>query len=322
MCPTHAVPRRRPPAAALRHRRPGRRRPRRRHNLDRLRVEGAPLFARTTGWWRARRKTLAEEQHWRTSRPGRWRQAGGIPRSVPASGIPQSRGAGVEPVRLAALYRELRKGREDAKDEPGAADFYYGVCEMRRHDPTTFRAERPVLWLYWLVSGYALRAWRAVLARALLIVAGAVILAGIGCKPPVSPQIVRVGASHGQAVYETKDVARLSSREQLPEALAFSAESTASLLRAPDRALTLPGRWVAGLRLGPGMPPCLQHADLSLVLGQQLAGELADLRHAAIPGLGGGELASSVVPGRHHLDEGQVERGPVEPRQPLQVAPP
>jgi len=70
------------------------------------------------------------------------------------------------------------------------------------------------------------------------------------------------------------------------------------------------------------MPPCLQHADLSLVLGQQLAGELADLRHAAIPGLGGGELASSVVPGRHHLDEGQVERGPVEPRQPLQVAPP
>jgi hypothetical protein len=40
------------------------------HNLDRLRIEGAPLFARTPGWWRARRKTLAEEQHWRASRQG------------------------------------------------------------------------------------------------------------------------------------------------------------------------------------------------------------------------------------------------------------
>ena len=40
----------------------------------------------------------------------------------------------VEPARLAAVYRELRKGREDAKDEPGAADFYYGEMEMRRHD--------------------------------------------------------------------------------------------------------------------------------------------------------------------------------------------
>jgi hypothetical protein len=88
---------------------------------------------------------------------------------------------------LAALYRELRKGREDAKDEPGAADFYYGECEMRRHDPTTPRAERLVLWLYWLVSGYALQASRAVLAWAFLVVAGAVILAGIGLKPPVSP---------------------------------------------------------------------------------------------------------------------------------------
>jgi hypothetical protein len=31
------------------------------------------------------------------------------------------------------LYRALRKGREDAKDEPGAADFHYGEMEMRRH---------------------------------------------------------------------------------------------------------------------------------------------------------------------------------------------
>jgi uncharacterized protein YjbI with pentapeptide repeats len=52
------------------------------HNLDRLRIEGAPLFARTPGWWRARRKALAEEQHWRAARPGRWRKAGWYPKRV------------------------------------------------------------------------------------------------------------------------------------------------------------------------------------------------------------------------------------------------
>jgi len=29
---------------------------------------------------------------------------------------------------------ELRKGLEDAKNEPGAADFYYGEMEMRRRE--------------------------------------------------------------------------------------------------------------------------------------------------------------------------------------------
>jgi hypothetical protein len=34
---------------------------------------------------------------------------------------------------IAELYRAFRKGGEDAKDEPDAADFYYGEMEMRRH---------------------------------------------------------------------------------------------------------------------------------------------------------------------------------------------
>jgi hypothetical protein len=57
------------------------------HNLDRLRIEGTPMFARTDGWWRAKRKTLAEEQHWRANRTGRWRSAGWYPRAcqLPAS---------------------------------------------------------------------------------------------------------------------------------------------------------------------------------------------------------------------------------------------
>jgi len=66
----------------------------------------------------------------------------------------------LEPDRLAVLYRALRKAQEDSKNEPGAADFYYGEMEMRRHDPHTPWAEQVILWLYWLVSGYGLRRLR------------------------------------------------------------------------------------------------------------------------------------------------------------------
>ncbi|MFZ3568771.1 hypothetical protein ACOKM5_17605 [Streptomyces sp. BH097] len=62
---------------------------------------------------------------------------------------------------LAITYRQLRKAREDAKDEPGAADFYYGEMEMRRHSKGRRTAERWLLQIYWLVSGYGLRASRA-----------------------------------------------------------------------------------------------------------------------------------------------------------------
>jgi hypothetical protein len=60
---------------------------------------------------------------------------------------------------------------------------------------------------------------------------GAVAFAGFGFKPPASPQIVPVDLSSlGRAVYEKRDVARPSTWEQFPDALAFSAESTVSLL--------------------------------------------------------------------------------------------
>jgi hypothetical protein len=78
---------------------------------------------------------------------------------------------------ITALYRHLRKGREDNKDEPGAADFYYGEMEMRRKARRedaqgasrrgrwiVVQTELAILWLYWLFSGYALRAWRALIS--------------------------------------------------------------------------------------------------------------------------------------------------------------
>jgi uncharacterized protein YjbI with pentapeptide repeats len=152
------------------------------HNLDKLRIEGEPLLARTRGWWRARRKTLAEEQQWRASRPGRWRPGGWYPRACqpPASIKVLDPHASLAPVHLAALYRELRKAREDAKDEPGAADFYYGEMELRRHNRGAPLAERLVLWLYWLVSGYGLRGLRALAWLAVAVIALAALLQSVG----------------------------------------------------------------------------------------------------------------------------------------------
>ncbi|MER7693383.1 hypothetical protein [Streptomyces sp. NPDC097610] len=73
---------------------------------------------------------------------------------------------------LAPVYRALRKAFEDSKNEPGAADFCYGEMEMRRRDRTgTTRAERGLMQGYWALSGYGLRASRALgcLAAAMLV---------------------------------------------------------------------------------------------------------------------------------------------------------
>ncbi|MFF6835959.1 pentapeptide repeat-containing protein [Streptomyces sp. NPDC012438] len=143
-------------------------------HLDQLRLEGRTTLAFTPiGWHRkgiapvhwTRRRTLAEEQHWRA-------QAAGQP-AAPANTPPESHrwrtgphhfdpARTPDPDDVAPLYRQLRKAFEDGKNEPGAADFYYGECEMRRHDHTgTPRTERRLLWAYWLLSGYGLRAGRA-----------------------------------------------------------------------------------------------------------------------------------------------------------------
>jgi dihydrofolate reductase len=48
-------------------------------------------------------------------------------------------------------------------------------------------------------------------------------------------------------------------------------------------------------------------------------GELADRRHAAFPGLSGGEFGPGAIPGRHDLDEGQIQRSSVQLGQPFKV---
>jgi hypothetical protein len=136
---------------------------------------------------------------------------------------------------IAAIYRSLRKGREDSKDEPGAADFYYGEMEMRRkRDPKTVEggwvrqtpaAERVILWLYWAVAGYGLRASRALGWLVATVLGFAVLLWLWGLEDPRS----------------------------FWDALLFSLQSTTSLLGGEDRALTDLGEalWTALRLLGP-----------------------------------------------------------------------
>jgi uncharacterized protein YjbI with pentapeptide repeats len=159
------------------------------HNLDKLRLEAGTVFGLSpavAGW--ERRQIIAEEAAWRAdrARPGRWN----APEWPDSDDKPEV----LSPGAVAVLYRALRKSREDAKDEPGAADFYYGEMEMRRHDRGAGdakgwrgRASRIVLTAYWLVSGYGLRAWRSLAALAVVTALFAAAFHFVGFTRPPEP---------------------------------------------------------------------------------------------------------------------------------------
>ncbi|WP_345570618.1 pentapeptide repeat-containing protein [Streptomyces plumbiresistens] len=163
-------------------------------HLDQLRLEGTCRFAEVPSGIRRSsvipivwtpRRVLAEENHWRAARhtnPGGWTPA-------PAE-ISQS-----TPGAISAVYRQLRKSFEDGKNEPDAADFYYGEMDMRRNDRQRPRSERGILTAYWLLSGYGLRAARALawLFIAMILTLFSLILWGIPEKglSPVSSGTVQ-----------------------------------------------------------------------------------------------------------------------------------
>ncbi|MCR8945167.1 pentapeptide repeat-containing protein [Streptomyces sp. OUCMDZ-4982] len=173
-------------------------------HLDQLRLEGACTFDTTpspVGGWRrwppvrfTQRRVLAEEHHWRAGRPGAVR---GWNVAVLGAGR-------VGPLQLAPVYRALRKGFEDGKHEPGAADFYYGEMEMRRHADDIPRAERWLLTAYWALSGYGLRASRALawLGAAMLLTIGLLMGFGIAQDTPKQTATGTVPPSGGKVVFE------------------------------------------------------------------------------------------------------------------------
>jgi uncharacterized protein YjbI with pentapeptide repeats len=221
------------------------------HGLDGLRLEQVVFAEPPLGWQRighrptrwTRRLAVAEEHRWRAERQGAsgwWTEE---LRTRPAT--PNWQDPDVPtPHQVAAVYRALRKAQESRNDAPGAADFYYGEMEMRRqtrHDPgkppavlpiearsrqdSTRRApagETAVLSLYWLVSGYGLRASRALAALAVTVAVGALLLYWFGFQ---------ADRSYGRS-------------------LLFAFESSVSLLRAPTERLTDRGELVTiALRL-------------------------------------------------------------------------
>lgn len=208
-------------------------------NLDKMRL-GDPVELPETPeriWW-SPRNTTAEEQLWRSTYYRGRRGAGWYPETcqIPQWVNDEIVAEAGEPIptpqELASAYRQLRKGREDSKDEPGAADFYYGEMEMRRKTAISsdarlskrlaLYAERALLWVYWAVSGYGLRASRALIALILTILL-------------FSLALVVWGFPHTQSY---------------SDAVLYSAQSVTSLLRAPTVTLTAAGQWLSiGLRL-------------------------------------------------------------------------
>ncbi|MFF5185859.1 pentapeptide repeat-containing protein [Streptomyces sp. NPDC000345] len=155
-------------------------------HLDQLRLEGTCSFAKVpsgTHWRRGRpvrftqRRTLAEEHHWRASRPA----------AVRGWNVAVFGAGNVGPLHLAPVYRALRKAFEDGKHEPGAADFYYGEMEMRRHADDIPGSERRLLSAYWALSGYGMRASRALAWLGAAMFVTVVLLMGFGL-PQDSPQ--------------------------------------------------------------------------------------------------------------------------------------
>ncbi|MEV5778480.1 pentapeptide repeat-containing protein [Streptomyces antimycoticus] len=171
-------------------------------HLDQLWVDGWCTFATTPTrrylrfpWRWSARRTLIEEHHWRVHIGRRstwihgWRASSGD--------SPQ-----LKPAAIAALYRQLRKSLEDGKNEPGAADFYYGECEMRRHDTVdTPWGERRLLTAYWALSGYGLRALRALawLAAAMTITVLALMVWGLPTDEP-KPETIGRQVEAGQKI--------------------------------------------------------------------------------------------------------------------------
>jgi hypothetical protein len=157
------------------------------------------------------------------------------------------------PREIASVYRALRKGREDNKDEPGAADFYYGEMEMRRHDPAKPKAERLVLFLYWLTSGYALRASRALAWLLGILVLATVLLAAVGLEQPTTVSTVQAtitGSPPHQTIrFQTPTAA--SATPSFPARLGTAAlvAVEGAVFRASEQQLTYVGRLIqAALR--------------------------------------------------------------------------
>jgi hypothetical protein len=125
-------------------------------------------------------------------------------------------------------YRELRAALEDAKAAPAAADFYYGEMEMRRLAAPKLSIERTLLLFYKVLSGYGLRAWRALASYAVTLLAASAAL-----RWPTNTFILDQHAAAGIPA-GTKDLPF----HHFGDVVAFVARSSLSFLSIPIPGLT------------------------------------------------------------------------------------
>jgi uncharacterized protein YjbI with pentapeptide repeats len=224
------------------------------NNLDQLRLQGAICFpGPPAGWkvgwafppmWRwTRRRTLAEENHWRQCQP---KGKGWYPTEYQPRGLDKVKL--VEPPDIAKLYRALRKGLEDAKDEPGAVDFYYGEMEMRRHADGTPFIERLILRAYWLLAGYGLRASRALGWLLAVLVLATMMLAWTGLAPP-RPTAPMVGTISGLPPHQTVRLEQAvpeARQPSFPDRLGTAAlvATEGAVFRTSEQELTYKGKLI------------------------------------------------------------------------------
>ncbi|MFI6522835.1 pentapeptide repeat-containing protein [Spirillospora sp. NPDC050679] len=198
------------------------------HNLEKVKIEQEDAF----GWtprspWISRRRVTGDERRWRAANgphAALWTPPADWPARVPPSSAAE----------VVKTYRALRKSREDAKDEPGAADFYYGEMDLRRlatrvrardlrrgrqwRGWLAARGEYALLWSYWAVSGYGLRAWRAFAALAVLVALCAAAFLAWGYPP--------------------------GTRMDYADSIRYSLRAATSFLRGPEQKLTATGEWI------------------------------------------------------------------------------
>jgi hypothetical protein len=224
------------------------------YDLDKLHIDGPPTFAHTPAGWRwTRRRTLAEEHRWRARydrRPAGWYsdelRPPGDDLPEPDHSASKSGEARRDAERVSVAYRALRKSFEDAKNEPGAADFYYGEMEMRRlarrGDPR-HRPENALLIAYWAVSGYGLRASRAFLALLLALAVATVVFATVGFGRSQQTVYVPIRSPIVSQPVAYRQMSVPDGKPGFREAAYHSVQSATSLLREPtSEPLTASGR--------------------------------------------------------------------------------
>jgi hypothetical protein len=224
------------------------------HHLDQLRLDSPDALHRAPRVVGQGRMVLAEEITWRRERGHRnWDRFSDVEDADP---LPAAS--------LARIYRQLRKGREDAKNEPGAADFYYGECEMRRHTAGTPWAERAILTAYWLVSGYGLRATRALLTLLgmMLATVGLLMVYGLPQNAAAQAGALQGRIDSGQTItvqlaqagnppLPTSRIADRWSWARFEKAIRIAVNAV--VFRSAEQQLTTPGRYIemAARFLGP-----------------------------------------------------------------------